>query len=113
MCNRLLQMLIDAANGVIYRMSTNLPFKAPGILPFASEAICWKQQDGENVRDSHDIPASGKLSPYPDDRHFRYSRLNRKRVVCELPADSLSATASGGCFNSCISLVVPSSWAAD
>ena len=82
-------MLIDAANGVIYRMSTNLPFKAPGTLPFASEAICWKQQDGENVRDSHDIPAPGKLSPYPDDRHFRYSRLNQKRVVCELPADSL------------------------
>lgn len=40
-------------------------------------------------------------------------RLNRKLVACELPADSLSATASGGCFNNYISLVVPSSWAAD
>ena len=113
MCKRLLPMLIGAANGVIYRMSTNLPFKTPGTLPFASEAICWKQQDGENVRDTHDIPASGRPSPYPDDWHFRYSHLNRKLVVCELPADSLSATASGGCLNNCISLVVPGSCAAD
>ena len=48
MCHCLLQMLIDAANGVIYSMSTDLISKAPGILPFASGPACWKQQDDED-----------------------------------------------------------------
>ena len=39
LCNCLLQMLIDAANDIIYGMPTNLLSEALGTLPFASEAL--------------------------------------------------------------------------
>ena len=47
-------------------MSTNLLSKAPGTIPFASEALCWKQQDDENVGDNYDMPASGQSSQLDD-----------------------------------------------
>ena len=58
MCHCLLQMLIDAANVIIYSMSTDLLFKAPGTLPFALEQACWKQQDDENFGDNSDSQPS-------------------------------------------------------
>lgn len=52
--------LIDATNGVIYSMSNDLLSSGSCLLPFASEPLCWKQQNdfGKNS----DMSNSGQPS---------------------------------------------------
>ena len=56
------ETLIDATNGVIYSMPTDLLSSGSCSLPFASESICWKQQDDENFSNNSDMSNSGQSS---------------------------------------------------